>query len=436
MSRLKIHEIILANRGKRTILYTTHYLDEADLADSIAIISKGKLQCKGSPAALKSDLGNGYKIITPIPIAGMREWLVSCSADVGPILRVIEDHGVENYKVEAPTLEQVFLNVVANAKAIEEAAANGISLDEVVNSNFIRVQDEPTPAPLNLSSSTHSNFWREMAAIYFKRWMIIRRSYIPVIAVILIPIAVAFASRGLLEGYKMDNCVRRNPTALHRRALDFEDIGNLGGTDLGNLTGTEVDLSNLTAADLENLTIGNLTGTSDLSTPSQEEINLYYDQYLNNKVLLAPQSNWGKKQIGAIQSVAGDYALLPYKVYEPDLASYEAQVKANFQTIPMALYYDAVGNKSIIGINMQLPITYAAMPMNIMNTVRLNQSGSTLKISQPLVGTISGNSNTPPGLGWVMIFIFFFGFAMAVAAAFPALYPTYIFPMTFQVLSS
>lgn len=309
---------------------------------------------------------------------------------MGPLLRVIEEHEIEDYKVEAPTLEQVFLNVVANAKAIEDAAEKTTMLEGLGSSgrdvSFVRAQ-EAAPAPLHLSSSTTSNFWREMAAIYLKRWMIIRRSYIPVLAVFFIPIAVAVATRGLIGGYKMDDCVR---SANQRRSLNNENQG--------------IDIQGF---------------------PRSEDLNMYLNQYKSNRVLLAPTQSWGPKQIGAVQEVIGDYAYVANKIYSPDLADFKTQVEENFQTIPLALYYDTEGKQDILGVNMQLPIQYAAMPLNFMNQVRINASGSDLKI-QPLVGTMIGSQNTPPGLGWAIIFVFFFGFAMAVAAAFPALYPTWV----------
>ena len=47
----------------RTIILSTHYMDEADLlGDRIAIISQGRLCCCGSPLFLKARLGTGYYI--------------------------------------------------------------------------------------------------------------------------------------------------------------------------------------------------------------------------------------------------------------------------------------------------------------------------------------------------------------------------------------
>ena len=46
------------------MLLTTHYMDEADvLGDRVGIMSRGKLQCLGSPTFLKRRFGSGYKLV-------------------------------------------------------------------------------------------------------------------------------------------------------------------------------------------------------------------------------------------------------------------------------------------------------------------------------------------------------------------------------------
>uniref|UniRef100_A0A672JTZ2 Zgc:172302 n=1 Tax=Salarias fasciatus TaxID=181472 RepID=A0A672JTZ2_SALFA len=60
-SRRGIWDLLLKYRKDRTIILSTHYMDEAELlGDRIAIISQGKLCCCGSPLFLKSKLGSGY----------------------------------------------------------------------------------------------------------------------------------------------------------------------------------------------------------------------------------------------------------------------------------------------------------------------------------------------------------------------------------------
>ena len=59
---LSIFACLTANTD-RTILLSTHFMDEADvLGDRIAIISEGKLRCVGSSLFLKSHFGDGYNL--------------------------------------------------------------------------------------------------------------------------------------------------------------------------------------------------------------------------------------------------------------------------------------------------------------------------------------------------------------------------------------
>uniref|UniRef100_G1MR12 ABC transporter domain-containing protein n=1 Tax=Meleagris gallopavo TaxID=9103 RepID=G1MR12_MELGA len=69
-ARRAIWDLILKYKPGRTILLSTHHMDEADLlGDRIAIISHGKLKCCGSPLFLKSTYGDGYKLTVCYPSA-------------------------------------------------------------------------------------------------------------------------------------------------------------------------------------------------------------------------------------------------------------------------------------------------------------------------------------------------------------------------------
>ena len=62
-ARRELWSILEKYRKSRTMLISTHYMDEAEaLADRIVIISKGKLKCAGSSTFLKRALGDGYKL--------------------------------------------------------------------------------------------------------------------------------------------------------------------------------------------------------------------------------------------------------------------------------------------------------------------------------------------------------------------------------------
>ncbi|XP_054609148.1 retinal-specific phospholipid-transporting ATPase ABCA4-like isoform X2 [Dunckerocampus dactyliophorus] len=60
-SRRSIWDLLLKYRLGRTVILSTHHMDEADLlSDRVAIISKGQLHCCGSPLFLKNCFGAGF----------------------------------------------------------------------------------------------------------------------------------------------------------------------------------------------------------------------------------------------------------------------------------------------------------------------------------------------------------------------------------------
>ncbi|KAJ3265925.1 ATP-binding cassette sub- A member 3 [Chytriomyces hyalinus] len=63
VSRRALWEVVNKNKAGRTIILTTHFLDEAEaLSDRIAIIADGKLKCVGSSMFLKNKFGAGYNL--------------------------------------------------------------------------------------------------------------------------------------------------------------------------------------------------------------------------------------------------------------------------------------------------------------------------------------------------------------------------------------
>ncbi|XP_047638714.1 phospholipid-transporting ATPase ABCA3-like [Phacochoerus africanus] len=64
VSRRATWDVLQQFKHKRTILLTSHYMDEADiLGDRIAIMVKGTLQCCGSSIFLKKIYGAGYHVV-------------------------------------------------------------------------------------------------------------------------------------------------------------------------------------------------------------------------------------------------------------------------------------------------------------------------------------------------------------------------------------
>ncbi|XP_045421289.1 ATP-binding cassette sub-family A member 13-like isoform X2 [Lemur catta] len=62
-SRCSLWDILLKYREGRTIIFTTHHLDEAEvLGDHVAILQQGRLRCYGPPSCLKEVYGRGISL--------------------------------------------------------------------------------------------------------------------------------------------------------------------------------------------------------------------------------------------------------------------------------------------------------------------------------------------------------------------------------------
>ncbi|HZO78378.1 MAG TPA: ATP-binding cassette domain-containing protein [Solirubrobacteraceae bacterium] len=125
----------LAAEQDKTVLLTTHYLEEADqLAARVAIVDRGKVVAEGTPEELKSELrGDAVYVeldepaadgaVRPAlePIAGVREVVVDGRAlraraedggrAVPSVLQALEARGiaVSSVRVARPSLDDVYL---------------------------------------------------------------------------------------------------------------------------------------------------------------------------------------------------------------------------------------------------------------------------------------------------------------------------------------
>jgi len=131
-SRRGIWEHIAELKGKKTILLTTHYLEEADaLADRIAIIDEGKIAALGTPQELKDSISDMQvmvvkaKNLTPDAIEGLKKIYPEVEAtEDGVAIRAqqlsfyeivdcLRPRGVviQSTSLKQPTLDDVFLHL-------------------------------------------------------------------------------------------------------------------------------------------------------------------------------------------------------------------------------------------------------------------------------------------------------------------------------------
>ncbi len=126
-----------------TVFLTTHYMDEAEYADRIAIIDRGAIVALDTPEALKAAIGadtvdlqtaddaaavaalerGGYRF--EAGSAGVRVFVEHGEAAVAPLIAAV-GVPVRHVHVHQPTLDDVFLHYTG--REIRESHGNGMSM--------------------------------------------------------------------------------------------------------------------------------------------------------------------------------------------------------------------------------------------------------------------------------------------------------------------
>jgi ATP-binding cassette subfamily A (ABC1) protein 3 len=173
LARRELWDLLAALRKGRTLLLTTHYMDEADvLGDRVGIMSLGQMQCVGSTRFLKNTYGAGYKLVfdkAPDMTATELLHLTAFVRSHIPEAKYFEEDGAEqqalyslpfhtvhqfgrfftaldarmrqlnvlNYGVTITSLEDVFLKVGEDHTVRPQTSAYGIGRDRAYHSNLM-----------------------------------------------------------------------------------------------------------------------------------------------------------------------------------------------------------------------------------------------------------------------------------------------------------
>lgn len=198
---------------------TTHFLDEADfLSDNIVILSKGQLKAEGSSAELKHQFGEGYSITVPghlqgptVPHIDWAETVQSLDQTVYSVpdsdratrvMDCLEMHGILDYRVSGPTLEDVFLTLAGDpgppGVAFEEVELDSLDTDTTKAGNGTGII---------LHTGRHISPWAQGWVLFCKRLKILRRNYLPYCAAIAVALIGAGVSPLLLKYFEGISCV-------------------------------------------------------------------------------------------------------------------------------------------------------------------------------------------------------------------------------------
>ena len=256
LSRRKVWDILLAQRSSRTIIMTTHFLDEAEfLSDHIAVLSKGSLKAEGSAAELKNRFGNGYTIETSRALdnenqeysgqlKGEGNSRILCATDAAHATRImtaLERDGVKDYRVSGPTLEDVFLRLAGTSllhqtpvTRQEKGFHAEIRSTDADNDDSIAIYE---PETINLQAGSHTPASKQTWILFLKRLQVFKYKWGPHLSAMIVALIGAGVSPLLMKWFSQTLCfvpgddggVSYNP--LYRSSLanmySYSDI--LGG---------------------------------------------------------------------------------------------------------------------------------------------------------------------------------------------------------------
>uniref|UniRef100_A0A8C5HQW8 ATP-binding cassette, sub-family A (ABC1), member 12 n=1 Tax=Gouania willdenowi TaxID=441366 RepID=A0A8C5HQW8_GOUWI len=250
-SRRSIWDIVIHYKKNRTIIMSTHHLDEAEvLSDRIAFLERGGLKCCGSPFYLKDKLGQGYKITLTkkviseridgaelkafiqahVPEARLKESqggdlvyslppFTSANASSYRSLLTALDSNLDalqlgGYGISDTTLEEVFLQLTGENMygkggplTISETISDSVSIDSFSsdlsesNSTFGDniVFHSCCVSELSGPSSVRGMalVWQQLSAMLIKRFHHSRRDWKGLISQLLLPVLFVVFAMGL-----------------------------------------------------------------------------------------------------------------------------------------------------------------------------------------------------------------------------------------------
>ncbi|KAG1779604.1 hypothetical protein EV702DRAFT_965686 [Suillus placidus] len=233
LSRRALWRTLTSVRLDRTIVFTTHFLDEADLlADNIAILAApGKLVAEGTPVALKSNLGQGYSVqvmfdfpdltekdLSKAPsetLDRIRQVCPQCSMSlsspsqasyhlksrdpvvVEKVLQLLDKERnllhVASCDVLGTSIEDIFLDLMARqtSSAPQDGTEKSISSSGGISEPILaELTDGPSapPANLQLTDGRPRSPLSQALTIFYKRALIARRSWLTPLLVVLIAV--------------------------------------------------------------------------------------------------------------------------------------------------------------------------------------------------------------------------------------------------------
>lgn len=223
-ARRSTWDLLNNEKHKRTILLTTHYMEEADvLGDRIVILASGKLECCGSSMFLKKKYGAGYHMVlvqdpsciaenvseivfTHVPSAELESNMGAELSYILPhesvsnfknLFQEIEDRkddiGITGYGASITTMEEVFIKVGEKVE-LGEASSSQLALEKKHTLlHSVDTEVTVTPKVAFSESRRHSGamlILQQIRALLVKRIIYSLRNKLLTFAQLVIPVVL------------------------------------------------------------------------------------------------------------------------------------------------------------------------------------------------------------------------------------------------------
>lgn len=256
-SRRSIWNIVTKKKKDRTIILSTHHLDEAEiLSDRIAFLEKGGLKCCGSPFYLKEVFGQGYHLMLSkkysspetkreydtaavtefiqkhMPDAQLKEdiggevtYVLPSFSEARPgayhsLLTALDTNltnlNLECFGVSDTTLEEVFLRLTEHSddqeggiawsktRAVIPIPSNNGPLSDAHSTSSYNVAEEEVLTGFK-KMGTAQLMMRQAVGLIIKRFHHFRRDWKGIIAQIALPVLFVLGAMGLATVSPLNN---------------------------------------------------------------------------------------------------------------------------------------------------------------------------------------------------------------------------------------
>ncbi|XP_046959913.1 phospholipid-transporting ATPase ABCA3-like [Vanessa cardui] len=267
-SRRALWDLLQKEKKGRSLILTTHFMDEADfLGDRVAIMSSGSLQCVGSPYFLKQHYGVGYTLVI---IKKEQFQIEHCTALISkyiPGTVIKEDRGIEvtynlpndyshvfedmlndlerkadiinfqDYGLVATTLEDVFMSVGSDVETHSISEDTTITAD--ASDGRASSADDLSLHHLDKSDDNATGFlllWMHVSAVWFKLFLVWTRSWGILLLQILVPVIQINISLGILEYLvSLQGSVIKRPLTLSQGFFATETLLSFNGSSWSSI---------------------------------------------------------------------------------------------------------------------------------------------------------------------------------------------------------